>query len=54
MARLALAGPHTVNRIRSGELHWDDVRAQVPVRSRQMWHDGVRMAKQTGKWLLGR
>ncbi len=54
MARLALAGPHTVHRLRNGELHWDDVRAQVPVRGRQLWHDGVRVARQTGRWLLGR
>jgi len=54
IARLVVLGPTTWRRVRAGDQGWEHLTSQIPIKGRQLTHSGMRVAKQTAAWLLGR
>jgi hypothetical protein len=54
ISRMVLVGPSALRRLRAGDVRFDDLAGGIPVRGRQLARTGLRVAKQTGTWLLGR
>jgi hypothetical protein len=53
LAQLAVLGPVARRRVQTLK-HNDGARAALGMDVRHVMHDGMRFAKQTGRWFLGR